>query len=367
MSSHSFVEVHLDRLQRNFETLRRLYPNVTLAPVLKSDAYGHGAVECALRLEAAGVQRICVYSVDEALQLRRGGVKVRLWIIGGALEDEVEEVLSMDDVAVGVWAKEKLVALAAAAVRLNRTAEIHLAVDTGMSRLGFFEAEVPGILKTIEGLRGVRLAGLYSHLASPGMPDASQTEAQRACFGRIARLMPPSCREIHLGALPGLAAGVGLEYPFGRPGVAIYGYGPAGLEGLEPVMEMKSLVYSVKTIQPGQYISYGMTYRIPEDAPAQRIAVVPVGYADGYPRLQSNKGRMLVRGRFAPIRGRVCMGMIMLDVTDIPDVQAGDEVVLLGTQGANRITADEIADNVGTICYEVLCNLGKSLDRRFIG
>ena len=364
MSSHSFVEIHLDRLQRNFETLRRLYPNVTLAPVLKSDAYGHGAVECAKRLEAAGVQRICVYSVDEALELRRGGVRTRLWLIGGALADEVEDVLSMEDVAIGVWSRENLAALSAAAVRLNRTADIHLAVDTGMSRLGFFEAEVPDILKTIEGLQGIRLAGLYSHLASPGLPDASQTEAQHACFARIARLMPPDAAEIHLAALPGLAAHVGLEYPFGRPGVALYGY---GMDGLEPVMEMKSLVYSVKTIQPGQYISYGMTYRIPEGAAAQRIAVVPVGYADGYPRLQGNRGRVLIRGHYAPIRGRVCMGMIMVDVTGIPEVHSGDEVVLLGTQGGNCITADEIADNAQTICYEVLCNLGKTHDRRFVG
>ena len=369
MSSHCWIEIHLERLEHNFRRLKELFPNMTLAPVLKSDAYGHGAVECARRLEAIGAQRLAVFSVDEALELRRSGIATRIWIIGGALPEEAEEAVSMENVAVGAWNRENIQALSEAAVRLNRTAEIHLAVDTGMSRLGFFEAEMPEVIAWVQSLPGIRLAGLYSHLASPGMPDESQTTAQRECFARVAAMMPACCREIHLAALPGLAAQVGMEYGFGRPGVAVYGYGPGEnlLPGLEQMMEFKSRVISVKTIPAGRYISYGMTYRIGEQDAPQRIAVVPIGYADGYPRLQSNRGRVLVHGSYAPIRGRVCMGMVMVDVTAIPDVRPGDEVVLLGHQGGRAITADEIADNAQTISYEVLCNLGKAKDRRFIG
>ncbi len=364
----SRIVIHLDKLRANYRRMVESYSGLKLAPVIKADAYGHGIVACARALEAEEVPYLSVFTVDEARELRDAGVKTRLILLGGALDvAECGEVAALENVAVAGWNLAEIRELSCCAVAQNRVVDLHLKIDSGMSRLGFFADEVPGVVAEIASLPGLVIKGAFTHLASADCPEKDYTARQSAAFAKAVSALPATATEIHESATPGMLAGVGLQYPIVRPGFTLYGYGSdlrtPGLT-FEPVMDFTSKLISLKTIPVGAEISYGGIYRV-TDKP-RRIAVIPVGYADGYPRTLGNQVEVLVRGRRAPIRGRVCMGMMMADVTDIPDATVGDEVVLLGSQGAERIDATELAQKVGSIPYELLCNLGKNPNRVFV-
>ncbi|MCQ2397443.1 MAG: alanine racemase [Lentisphaeria bacterium] len=347
--------------------MQKAFPGLRLAPVIKSDAYGHGIIHSARALEEVKTPYICVFAADEAKILRDAGITTRIIILGGALDlSECDTIASLDNVAVSAWNLPEIRELSRCAVARKRVVELHLKVDTGMSRLGFFPEECPAVVEEILSLPGLSLKGAFTHLASADHPEKDYTERQTAAFKKAIASLPAGATEIHQSATPGMLAGVGLEYPIVRPGFTLYGYGddPRMPDvAFEPVMEFRSHLISLKEIPVGAEISYGGIYRV-EDRP-RKIAVVPVGYSDGYPRLLGNQADVLVRGRRAPIRGRVCMGMFMVDVTEIPDAAVGDEVVLLGCQGDECINANELATKVGTIPYELLCSLGKHPNRVF--
>ena len=364
----SRIVIHLDKLKANYRRMVDAFPHLKLAPVIKSDAYGHGLVECARALEEENTPYLGVFSVDEAKALRDAGIRTRLILLGGALQlAEAAEVASLDNVAVAAWNLAEIRELSRCAVAQGRVVDLHLKVDTGMSRLGFFAEECPAVVAEIQALPGLRLMGAFTHLASADCPEKDYTSRQSAAFAAAISALPAGATEIHQSATPGMLAGVGLEYPIVRPGFTLYGYGSdPRMPGLvfEPVMEFTSQLISLKEIPVGAEISYCGIYRV-TDRP-RKIAVVPVGYADGYPRILGNQADVLVRGRRAPIRGRVCMGMMMVDVTEIPDAAIGDEVVLMGCRGTERIDASELAAKVGSIPYELLCGLGKHPNRVFM-
>lgn len=368
------AEIDLGALTRNHATLRAAAPGVDVLAVVKADAYGHGAVPVSRALEAAGVRFLGVALVEEGLALREAGLQSDILVLGGAYDGGWETLLEHRMIPV-VFRPEHLGALEAAARARGTTARAHLKVDTGMGRLGVLPADVPAFLEAARACRRVELEGLCSHFANADLADAALTGLQVARFRtalgqmRAAGFEP---RWRHLSNSAGLLAlpeaRDGVEMNLARPGLALYGLVPAPWlrpsRTLEPVLSWKTAVVHLKAVPAGTPVSYGSTWTAPRPS---RIATLPVGYADGWSRLLSNRGAVLVRGRRAPIVGRVCMDLCMVDVTDVPGAEVGDEVVLLGTQGAETQDAHQLAALQGTIAYDVLCAIGARVPRVVVG
>jgi len=368
------AEIDLGALIRNLETLHTAAPGIDVLAVVKADAYGHGAVPISRALESAGVRFLGVALVEEGLALRQAGVTSDILVLGGAYEGGWETMLEHRMVPV-VFRPEHLASLDAVARARGTTARAHLKVDTGMGRLGVLPADVPAFLEAARGCRRVVLEGLCSHFANADLADAALTEQQiarfRTALGQMrAAGFDPRWR--HLSNSAGLLAlpeaRDGVEMNLARPGLALYGLQPAPWlrppRVLEPVLSWKTAVVHLKSVPTGTPISYGSTWTAPRPS---RIATLPVGYADGWSRLLSNRGSVLVRGRRAPIVGRVCMDLCMVDVTDVPGVEAGDEVVLIGRQGSEVQDAHQLAALQSTIAYDVLCAIGARVPRIAVG
>lgn len=368
------AEIDLGALTRNHATLRAAAPGVDVLAVVKADAYGHGAVPVSRALEAAGVRFLGVALVEEGLALREAGLRSDILVLGGAYDGGWETLLEHRMIPV-VFRPEHLGALEAAARARGTTARAHLKVDTGMGRLGVLPGDVPAFLEAARACRRVELEGLCSHFANADLADAALTGLQvsrfRTALGQMrAAGFEPRWR--HLSNSAGLLAlpeaRDGVEMNLARPGLALYGLVPAPWlrpsRTLEPVLSWKTAVVHLKAVPAGTPVSYGSTWTAPRPS---RIATLPVGYADGWSRLLSNRGAVLVRGRRAPIVGRVCMDLCMVDVTDVPGAEVGDEVVLLGTQGAETQDAHQLAALQGTIAYDVLCAIGARVPRVVVG
>jgi alanine racemase len=368
------AEIDLGALTRNLQTLQTAAPGVDVLAVVKADAYGHGAVPVSRALEAAGVRFLGVALVEEGLALRQAGLKSDILVLGGAYEGGWELMLAQGMIPV-VFRPEHLSALDAAATARGTTARAHLKVDTGMGRLGVLPPDVPAFLEAARRCRRLSLEGLCSHFANADLADAALTEQQivrfRTALGQMrAAGFEPRWR--HLSNSAGLLAlpeaRDGMEMNVARPGLALYGVQPApwlrAPRVLEPVLSWKTSVVHLKTVPAGTPISYGSTWTAPRPS---RIATLPVGYADGWSRLLSNRGAVLVRSRRAPIVGRVCMDLCMVDVTDLTGVEVGDEVVLIGRQGAEIQDAHQLAALQSTIAYDVLCAIGARVPRVVVG
>jgi len=364
------AEIDLGALTRNLATLHAAAPGVDVLAVVKADAYGHGAIPVSRALEAAGVRFLGVALVEEGLVLREAGLRSDILVLGGAYDGGWELMLEHRMVPV-VFRSEHLTALEAAARARGTTARAHLKVDTGMGRLGVLPADVPAFLDAARGCRRVELEGLCSHFANADLADATLTGLQVTRFRTALQQMRAAGfdpRWRHLSNSAGLLAlpeaRDGVEMNLARPGLALYGLAPAPWlrppRALEPVLRWKTAVMHLKSVAAGTPISYGSTWTAPRPS---RIATLPVGYADGWSRLLSNRGSVLVRGRRAPIVGRVCMDLCMVDVTDIPGAEVGDEVVLLGRQGNEEQDAHRLAALQSTIAYDVLCAIGARVPR----
>lgn len=368
------AEIDLGALVRNLRTLRSAAPRVDMLAVVKADAYGHGAVEVSRALEAEGVGAFGVALVEEGLSLRSAGIRGEIVVLGGAYGGGWEALVE-HRLAPVVFRPEHLKALGSAARARGVVAGAHLKVDTGMGRLGVLPAELPALLDRARAEPSVQIDGLCSHFANADLADAALTRVQIERFqSALAQLRAAgfSPRWRHLSNSAGLVAlpevRDGLELNLVRPGLALYGLLPAPWlrppRLLEPVLSWKTAVVHLKSVPAGTPISYGSTWTAPRPS---RIATLPVGYADGWSRLLSNRGSVLVRGRRAPIVGRVCMDLCMVDVTDLPEVEMGDEVVLLGSQGTETQDAHALASLQGTIAYEVLCAISARVPRLAMG
>ncbi|HEY1417486.1 MAG TPA: alanine racemase [Myxococcaceae bacterium] len=368
------AELDLGALNRNLNTLRTTAPGVDVLAVVKADAYGHGAVPISLALEAAGVRFLGVALVEEGLALREAGLRSDILVLGGAYEGGWEAMLEHRMIPV-VFRPEHLTALEAAARARGTTARAHLKVDTGMGRLGVLPADVPAFLEAARAFRNVSLEGLCSHFANADLADAALTALQisrfRTALGQMrAAGFDPRWR--HLSNSAGLLAlpeaRDGVEMNLARPGLGLYGLQPAPWlrppRVLEPVLSWKTAVVHLKSVPAGTPISYGSTWTAPR---LSRIATLPVGYADGWSRLLSNRGTVLVRGRRAPVVGRVCMDLCMVDVSDVPGAEVGDEVVMIGRQGDEVQDAHQLAVLQNTIAYDVLCAIGARVPRVVVG
>ena len=361
------AHVDLERLGRNLRRVQAAVgPDTRVLAAVKGDAYGHGAVRSALALEASGCDAFGVALVEEGKALRRAGVRGEILCLGGVGHDGAQEAVEWDLTPM-VYDLEAAAQLDAAGRARGQPVAVHLKVDTGMGRLGVPVGDWEPFLDRLANFSHLDVVGLASHLAESEAVDPTFTREQTRRFEvALAALHQRNWRPrwLHLansaGALghPTLANG---RFNMVRAGLALFGVSPGpGLgEGLEPVMRVSTRVLFVKNIPTRYGLSYGRTWMSPRPS---RIATLPVGYADGYPRALSNRGQVVIGGHRCPIRGAVCMDMVMVDVTDVPQpVVCGDEVLLLG----DDVTATDLAGWAGTIPYEILCGFSERVPRRF--
>ena len=359
MLKRSWVEVNLGTLRRNYDIYRSaVAPGLDIMAVVKADAYGHGQTMTARVLQDGGCRNFAVSNIDEAVQLRRDGISGQVLILGYTPPEAAGDLLKYD-ITQALLSEEY-------AELLPGGVKAQFAVDTGMNRIGLDADDPAECERIVRKYRGkFELTGLFTHLCVADDPSEKEfTEKQIRKFKSVAARV----EDLRLPFIHCLNSAGGLFHaPFGdlvRLGIVLYGLKPDRgntlPDGIRPVMSWKSVISMVKTIHPGETVGYGRTYLADKDTV---VATIPTGYADGFSRALSNKGRVTVRGGSAPVIGRVCMDQIMADVTGIPGVRIGDEVTLLG----GDYDADAMAADIGTIGYEVVCDIGKRVPRVYIG
>ncbi len=361
--------VDLTALAHNLLQLRRvLSPGCDIMAVVKANAYGHGAVEIAQTLIRHGVVRLAVFSIEEGIALRQAGITVSIVILGPIFREQLEDLFAHRLTPV-VSDPSTLTALGQCAAKGSSPYPIHLKIDTGMGRLGLTQKELETILAKHTFPSSLRLEGLMSHLADSDGLDPDSTNQQITRFERAITAISEegfSVPMIHLSNSAGIVRFPSAHYSLVRPGIMLYGYHTlphtAQAPDLRPVLSLTTRIAQLRLIQPGDTVSYNRTFMAKRPT---RIAVLPIGYSYGLNRQLSNRGHVLVQERRAPIVGRVCMDMVMIDVTMIPSVTVGDEVVLIGQQANERITADNLAEWTGTISYEVLCAISPQIPRLY--
>ncbi len=359
----TYAQVSLDAISHNLSELKRkLNPGVLSLAIVKADAYGHGAVGVATHIQDS-VDYFGIAELGEAVELREAGVKKPILVLSYTSPYQYETLIK-NELTQTIFNYDDAVALSQAAVRLNKIACVHIAVDTGMSRIGFFcNDESVEIVKRINDLPNLYIEGIFSHYACADCEERETTERQKNVFKNFlskieARGVPIPIK--HLSNSAGLLS-VDEQFDMVRMGIVLYGLYPDecvndGSVNLLPAMKIISHVVHVKEVPAGSGVSYGHTYFT--SAPT-RIATVCIGYADGYSRKLSNKGRVLINGQYAPVIGRVCMDQLMVDVTGLENINVGDEVVILGTDDDKAISAEDIATLTDTINYEVVCQFQK--------
>lgn len=366
----AWIEISIANIKYNIQQIQAKAGNSELVGVIKADAYGHGAVNYAKVLEEQGVDTFAVATIPEAIQLREAGFSSQQMIVLGiAPEESIADILKYDIISV-VCELSFAEKLSEAAAKIGKTANCMIAIDTGMGRIGYTHCDESTLaeIKKICSLKCLEIFGLFSHFATADAEDKGYAEEQHKKYDDFYAEITESGVAVKNRILANSAAIMempGTHYDYVRPGIILYGIYPSkevdrkGLD-LKPVMTVKAKIIYLKTIEAGASIGYGRTYKAPG---ARRIATLPVGYADGLPRLCSNKGRVIVNGYYAPIVGNVCMDQCMIDVTDIPDVKLGDTVIIMGEEGKLSVTADDIGDQALTIPYEITCGFGQRMEK----
>ncbi len=357
--------IDLDALARNLARLRaRVEPAGVLA-VVKADAYGHGAAPVAERLAAEGVAGFCVAFAGEGVALRTAGVGSPILVLGPAQPDE-PDTYHRYGLTPTVSDLERLDLWAGWAAAHSVVQRLHVKVDTGMSRLGLRPEQLKAAIERIRGSANLELEGLLSHLAEADEPASAANARQAARFAELVALLTADERrrvQVHLANSGGALYLDGVNYTLVRLGLSLFGVDPTGAAtDLEPVMQVEARVVALRDVDAGARVGYGGTWQA---AKPSRLAVVPLGYGDGYPWRLSNRASVLVRGHRAAVAGRVSMDMLLADVTGLP-VALGDAVVLMGCQDGERITAWELAAAAGTIPWETLCLFGLRLPRHYL-
>lgn len=371
--NRAWAEINLDNIAHNVCEIKKITnKNTEIMGVVKADAYGHGVMEAAKTLLDNGVTRLAVSMLDEAIQLRNNGIKVPILVLSYTDPARASEIIQ-NGITQTVFSYDLAEALSMAASKLKKSVKIHVKVDTGMTRVGFMPgySAVKNIVR-ISKLPGIVIEGLFTHFATADEADKSCTYMQFERFMSI-------CSElgrigVHLPVKHVCNSAALIEFPemhldMVRPGIILYGLYPS-LEvdrtkiDLKPAMTLKANVILLKDVEKGTGISYGRIFTTKRES---RIATIPIGYADGYSRLLNGKARVLINGQLAPVVGRICMDQCMIDVTDINgEMHVGDEAVLFGRQGDKEITIEEVASNMGTVNYEVVCVVGKRIPRAYI-
>ncbi len=373
IQSRIYAAVDLDAVLYNLESMKKnIHRDTKIIAVLKADGYGHGAVPLAREIAPLSyIWGIAVATVEEGMELRRAGISKPILILGYTYEEDYETIVR-EDFRPAVFKISMANRLSEEAVKAGKTIKIHIKVDTGMTRIGYrdIKKDVPEIL-AISNLPGVEIEGIFTHFARADETDTAPAYTQLNKYLEFLRELEKMGLSIpvkHCSNSAGIIRIPEANFDAVRAGVILYGMYPSQeVEKepvpLKPVMEIKSHIAYIKTVEPGVEVSYGGTYTTQK---VTRIATIPVGYADGYARGLSNKGSVLIRGRRAPILGRVCMDQFMVDVTEIPEARELDEVTLLGKDGVERITMEELGEISGRFNYEFACCISKRVPRIYI-
>ncbi len=366
----TWVEVDLEAIAHNIRLIKeKVGPRRSIMAIVKADAYGHGAKAVAGVALRAGADHLGVAFPEEGAELRDAGITAPIVVLGPLLPQQVSMALEKD-LAISISHMDVAKALDQEARRRGLIGRVHVKVDTGMGRLGVPGDQAPAFLRELNTLRHIRIEGLYTHFATAENPDSRFTREQLERFLEIDQKARESGIKIPFRHAANSAGLLSLEQScldLVRPGIILYGCLPnPGMPNTLPLraaLAWKTRVTHLKDLKPGQSISYGRTFVAQQ---AMKVAVLPLGYADGLPRNLSNRGQVLVRGVRAPIVGMICMDMTIIDVTSIQGVQLGDEVVLVGTQGCEQIRVEELAQWAETVCYEIFCRLGKRVPRVYL-
>ena len=364
--------VDLDAIFYNFQMMKaNIKDGVQMIAVIKTDGYGHGAVQIARLLEPVDyIWGYAVATLDEAVALRKNEIKKPILVLGCIFPDQWEAMIE-NEVRMTTYTVEMAKGVSNLAVKMGKDAYIHIKLDTGMSRLGFqIHEDSVDAIEEISKMPGLKLEGMFTHFAKADEADKTHVHGQIAAYQKMLTMLEERGVEIPLKHCSNSAGIIDLpevNMDAVRAGIILYGLLPSDEVqkeriDLEPVMTLKSKVIHIKTLEKGRTISYGGTYEVTH---TERIATIPVGYGDGYPRSLSNKGWVLIHGQKAPICGRICMDQFMVDVTDIPKVRVGDEVTLIGTDGSETLSMNELGELSERFNYEFACDLGKRIPRVF--
>lgn len=365
--SNNYIKIDLDAIQENFSTIAEK-AGVPVIAVVKADAYGHGAVPVAKLLEDQ-CAFLAVANAAEALELRRAGIRKPILILGHICPQVFSAVVE-NDIRPTIFTYEDAQALSQEAIKQGKIARLHIAVDTGMSRIGFqVTKQSADICVKIAKLPNLELEGLFSHFATADEADLEKTCHQAELFDDFCRMLKDRGVEVKYRHLDN-SAGImnrNCHYDMVRAGIVLYGLYPSdevdpALLPLKPAMSWHTHISHLKLLEPGRQISYGGTYTTEKPT---MVATIPVGYADGYRRSLSGKFYVLIRGRKAPILGRICMDQFLVDVTDIPGVQREDAVVLMGAQEGETISAEQISAAAQSFNYEQVCDVGRRVTRAY--
>lgn len=366
-----WAEVNLDNIINNIKEIKKNINGEEIIAVVKANAYGHGAVDVAPVLIENGADRLAVAMLSEALELREAGIKVPILILGYT-DVAFSEMLINNDIEQTVYSLDYAKELSKKAEALGKVAKIHIAVDTGMGRIGFLpnEKSVEEVVE-ISKLSNLRITGIFTHFSNADEQDKSYAHNQIEKFNFFINEIEK--REVNLGLkhISNSASIIDIEdahYNAIRPGIILYGYYPSDYINkdklkLMPALSLKCQVIHVKELPKGEYIGYGRKFRTERDSV---IATLPIGYADGYVRGLYEKAHVIINGKLAPVVGKICMDQCMVDVTDIGPVKVGDEVVLLGEDNGVKNNADDMAKMLDTINYEILCMIGRRVPRIYI-
>ncbi|MCH5320136.1 MAG: alanine racemase [Eubacterium sp.] len=370
MYHRTYAKIDLDIVEYNIESiLKKLDSNSKLLAVIKADAYGHGAVEIG-RLIEDKCDFFGVACVEEAQELTHAGLKKPILVLGYVSPQQYDEVVK-NDIRIPIFSYDTAKALSDEAGRQGRTAFFHFCIDTGMSRIGFqVDEKSADICKKITALPNIKAEGLFSHFATADEKDLSKTINQKELFNSFASMLSDRGISVpikHINNSAGIMV-LGDMLDMVRAGIILYGLYPSEevdktLLDIKPALAWKTHISHIKTLDAGREISYGGTYKTEKKTV---VATIPVGYADGYPRCLTNKGRVIINGRYANIIGRVCMDQFMVDVTDIPDVKMEDEVTLIGADGNAVLTMEEVSGLAHSFNYELPCRISRRVPRVYV-
>lgn len=371
--SRAFAEINLDAILYNMKQMRQLLNKDTqIMGVIKTDGYGHGAVPIGKELEKLEYAwGYATATVEEAEILRRNGLQKPILVLGATFPEQYRTMAELE-IRVNVYSLEQAKCMEAAAAEMNKKIMVHIKIDTGLSRLGFQVTEKDADeIAQIAKMPHIIFEGIFTHFAKSDAEDKTMANQQLQAFDKMKKMLEERQIEIPMIHCSNSAAIIDMpeaNMSVVRAGITLYGLWPSDEVkkeniDLAPVMSLKSRIVFLKELEKGRTISYGATY---ETSQKQRIATIPVGYGDGYPRSLSNKGYVLIHGKRAYICGRICMDQFMVDVTDIPEAKEGDMVTLLGKDNGAEITMEELGDLSGRFNYEFACDLGKRIPRVYV-
>ncbi len=376
----TIAEIDLHAFRSNFLEIKKLLgesplpEGISPMAIVKANAYGHGAVRCTRTLEELGVRQFGVATVEEGVELRDAGIRADIVILDGLLTDSLQVFLDyrlkpvlhqLEDVSRwGSFLHGKV-----------KEGPAHIKLDTGMGRLGFLPSQTDALVELLKKYSEILVQGVFTHLAQADEEEGAPTERQFVLFERMQQILESKLTQLKgsktVYAIANSAALIDNRlsgYSLVRPGIILYGAYPNPRHrekiSLKPVMKLKTALCGVKQFPSGSALGYGGTFVTKRES---RIGILPIGYADGYPRLVSNKGSVLVRGKRAPVVGRISMDLTLVDVTDIPECVMGDEVVLIGSQGEDWLRAEEVAGWADTISYEIFCGVSARVPRVYVG